>query len=49
MFPVSIEVLSVEGAMVNMSEVLGGELFMLGACEVVFAPGGSVVWELVSD
>jgi len=46
--PVSPEVPSVEAVVVNMSEVLGGELLSLGACEVVVASGDSVVWELVS-
>ena len=32
----------------NMCVVLGAELLMLGACEVVVSPGEIVLWELVS-
>ena len=45
---VSTEVLSVEGAVVNMCDVLGGELLMLETYEVVVSPGEVVLWELVS-
>lgn len=48
MCPVSPKVLPVEAVVVNMSEVLGGELLSLGACEVVVASGDSGVWEVVS-
>ena len=32
----------------NMCVVLGAELLMLGACDVLFSPGEFVLWELVS-
>ena len=47
MFPVSTEVLSVDGVVVNMSDVLGGKLLGLGSCEVVVSSGEGVLWEPV--
>lgn len=48
MCPVSTELLSTEVVVVKISDVLGGELLMLGECEVVDASGESVFWENVS-
>lgn len=42
MCPESTEVLSVEDVVVNMCVVLGAELLILGACEVV-VPSGEIV------
>ena len=48
MCPVSTEVLSVEAEVVNICDVLGGELLTLGACEVVVASREGGFWEPVS-
>ena len=48
MCPVSTEVLSVEGEVLNISNVLGEEVLLLGVYEVVVLPGEIVLWELVS-
>ena len=48
MLPVSTEVLSMEGFVVNMSDVLRGEVLRVGIYEVVVSPGEIVLWELDS-
>jgi hypothetical protein len=45
---VSTEVLFVEGIVVSICDVFGGELLMFGACEVVVSPGEIVFGEFVS-